>query len=468
MTDHSYDYDVLVIGAGPGGYVAAIRAAQLGLKTACVESRETLGGTCLNVGCIPSKALLHGSELFEEAEGGHFATWGIDAKATFDLTKMMAEKTKAVGELTGGIEFLFKKNKVTWIKGHATFKDAHSVSVGDDTVTAKEIIIATGSSVTPLPGVEVDNTKGRIVDSTGALELSEVPEHLVVIGGGVIGLELGSVWRRLGAKVTVVEFLDQLLPGMDADVRKEAGRIFKKQGMELMLGHKVTGATVKGKKVTLSIEKAAGGDAQTIEASHVLVSIGRRPNTEKLGLENIGLELNKRGQIEIDHEFRTKVDGVRAIGDVVPGPMLAHKAEDEGIACAEYVAGQTGIINHAVIPGVVYTMPEFADVGMTEAEAKEAGHTVKVGKFPMAANSRAKANRDTDGFVKVIADAETDRVLGVHIVASLAGTMIAQAAQAMEFGATSEDIAYTCHAHPTHAEALKEAAMAVQGKPIHM
>lgn len=468
MADHKYDYDCLIIGAGPGGYVAAIRAAQLGLKTACVEARETLGGTCLNVGCIPSKALLHASELFEEAEGGHFATWGIDAKATFDLKKMMAEKTKAVGELTGGIEFLFKKNKVTWIKGHATFKDAHSVTVGDDTVSAKEIVIATGSSVTSLPGVEVDNAKGRIVDSTGALELSEVPEHLVVIGGGVIGLELGSVWRRLGAKITVVEFLDQLLPGMDKDVRKEAGRIFKKQGMELMLDHKVTGASVKGKKVTLTVEKSAGGDAQTIEASHVLVSIGRRPNTDKLGLENIGLELNKRGQIEIDHEFRTKVDGVRAIGDVVPGPMLAHKAEDEGIACAEYIAGQTGIVNHAVIPGVVYTMPEFADVGMTEEEAKEAGHTIKVGKFPMMANSRAKANRDTDGFVKVVADAETDRVLGVHIVASLAGTMIAQAAQAMEFGATSEDIAYTCHAHPTHAEALKEAAMAVQGKPIHM
>ena len=468
MANHSYDYDVLIIGAGPGGYVAAIRAAQLGLKTACVESRATLGGTCLNVGCIPSKALLHGSELFEEAEGGHFATWGITAKPKLDLKVMQAEKTKAVGELTGGIEFLFKKNKVTWIKGHATFKDAHSVTVGDETVTAKEIIIATGSSVTPLPGVEVDNAKGRIVDSTGALELTEVPEHLVVIGGGVIGLELGSVWRRLGAKVTVVEFLDQLLPGMDGDMRKEAGRIFKKQGMELKLGHKVTGASVKGKKVTLTVEKAAGGDEQTIEASHVLVSIGRRPNTDKLGLENIGLELNKRGQIEIDHEFRTKVDGVRAIGDVVPGPMLAHKAEDEGIACAEYVAGQTGIVNHAVIPGVVYTMPEFADVGMTEEEAKEAGYTIKVGKFPMAANSRAKANRDTEGFVKVIADAETDRVLGVHIVASLAGTMIAEACIAMEFGATSEDIAYTCHAHPTHAEALKEAAMAVQGKPNHM
>ncbi len=464
----NYDYDVLVIGAGPGGYVAAIRAAQLGLKTACVESRETLGGTCLNVGCIPSKALLHGSELFEEAEGGHFATWGITAKPKLDLTKMMAEKTKAVGELTGGIEFLFKKNKVTWIKGHAAFEDAHTVDVGGEKVTAKDIIIATGSSVTPLPGVEVDNDKKLIVDSTGALELGEVPEHLVVIGGGVIGLELGSVWRRLGAKVTVVEFLDKLLPGMDDDVRKEAGKIFKKQGMELMLGHKVTGASTRGKTVTLTVEKAAGGDEQKIKASHVLVSIGRRPNTEGLALDKIGIETNKRGQIEIDHDFRTKVDGVWAIGDCVPGPMLAHKAEDEGIACAENVAGQTGIINHDVIPGVVYTMPEFADVGMTEAEAKEAGHNVKVGKFPMMANSRAKANRDTDGFVKVVADADTDRVLGVHIVASLAGTMIAQAAQAMEFGATSEDIAYTCHAHPTHAEALKEAAMAVQGKPIHM
>ncbi len=468
MADHPYDYDCLVIGAGPGGYVAAIRAAQLGLKTACVESRETLGGTCLNVGCIPSKALLHGSELFEEAAGGHFAKWGITAKPKLDLGVMMAEKNKAVGELTGGIEFLFKKNKVTWIKGHAAFEDAHSVKVGDETVTAKDIIIATGSSVTPLPGVEVDNAAKRIVDSTGALELEEVPEHLVVIGGGVIGLELGSVWRRLGAKVTVIEFLDQLLPGMDADVRKEAGKIFKKQGMELMLSHKVTGAKATAKGVTLSVEKSAGGDEQTIKASHVLVSIGRRPNTDGLALDTIGIETNKRGQIEVGHDFRTKVDGVWAIGDCVPGPMLAHKAEDEGIACAENIAGETGIINHDVIPGVVYTMPEFADVGMTEAAAKEAGHTVKVGKFPMMANSRAKANRDTDGFVKVIADAETDRVLGVHIVASLAGTMIAEAAVAMEFGATSEDIAYTCHAHPTHAEAVKEAAMAVTGKPIHM
>ena len=464
----NYDYDVLIIGAGPGGYVAAIRAAQLGLKTACVESRETLGGTCLNVGCIPSKALLHGSELFDEANNGHFATWGITAKPELDLGKMMAEKTKAVGELTGGIEFLFKKNKVTWLKGHAAFEDAHTVNVGGEKVTAKDIVIATGSSVTPLPGVEVDNAAGRIVDSTGALDLDEVPEHLVVIGGGVIGLELGSVWRRLGAKVTVIEFLDQLLPGMDGEVRKEAGKIFKKQGMEMMLGHKVTGAALKGKKVTLSVEKSAGGDEQTIEASHVLVAIGRRPNTDGLALDKAGLSTNARGQIEIDHDFTTAVPNIWAIGDVVPGPMLAHKAEDEGIAVAENIAGQTGIINHDVIPSVVYTAPEIAGVGLTEEEAKAKGFSIKVGKFPMMANSRAKANRDTEGFVKVIADASNDRVIGVWIIASLAGTMIAEACIAMEFGATSEDIAYTCHAHPTHAEAFKEAAMAVQGKPIHM
>ena len=468
MADHNYDYDVLIIGAGPGGYVAAIRAAQLGLKTACVESRGTLGGTCLNVGCIPSKALLHGSELFEEAAGGHFATWGITATPTLDLGKMMAEKTKAVGELTGGIEFLFKKNKVTWLKGHAAFEDAHTVNVAGDKVTAKDIVIATGSSVTPLPGVTVDNEGKRIVDSTGALDLDEVPEHLVVIGGGVIGLELGSVWRRLGAKVTVIEFLDQLLPGMDGEVRKEAQKIFKKQGMDMMLGQKVTGAKVDGKTVTLTVEPAAGGEAKTVTASHVLVAIGRRPNTEGLSLEKAGLSLNNRGQIEIDHDFATAVSGIWAIGDVVPGPMLAHKAEDEGIAVAENIAGLTGIVNHDVIPSVVYTAPEIAGVGITEEQAKDKGLAVKVGKFPMMANSRAKANRDTDGFVKVIADAATDRVVGVWMINSLAGTMIAQAAQAMEFGATSEDIAYTCHAHPTHAEAFKEAAMAVTGKPIHM
>ena len=464
-----YDYDVLVIGSGPGGYVAAIRAAQLGLKTACAESRETLGGTCLNVGCIPSKALLHGSELFEEAAHGTMAKFGVIAdKVTLDLARLQGEKAAAVKDLTGGIEFLFKKNKVTWLKGMASFTDAHTVKVGKESVTARHVVIATGSSVTPLPGVEVDNAGGIVVDSTGALALDRVPEHLVVIGGGVIGLELGSVWRRLGAKVTVVEFLDALLPGMDGEVRKEAAKLFAKQGMELRLSTKVTGVAVKGKKAALTLEPSAGGASETLEADCVLVSIGRRPNTEGLGLDAIGLELNKRSQIETDHDFRTSVDGVWAIGDVIPGPMLAHKAEDEGIAVAENIAGQTGIVNHAVIPSVVYTMPEIAGVGLTEEAAKEAGHAVKVGKFPMMANSRAKTNRDTDGFVKVVADAATDRVLGVWIVASVAGTMIAEAALAMEFGATSEDIAYTCHAHPTHSEALKEAAMAVQGKPIHM
>jgi dihydrolipoamide dehydrogenase len=463
-----YDYDVLVIGSGPGGYVAAIRAAQLGLKTACAESRETLGGTCLNVGCIPSKALLHGSELFEAAAHGTLAKFGIKtAKVELDLAGLQGEKAIAVKELTGGVEFLFKKNKVDWLKGHASFRDAHTVSVADKTVTAKNVIIATGSSVTPLPGIEVANSKGLIVDSTGALALDRVPGHLVVIGGGVIGLELGSVWRRLGAKVTIVEFLDALLPGMDGEVRKEAARLFKKQGMELRLSTKVTQAVVRGKKVTLTLEPAAGGDAETLEADCVLVSIGRQPNTKGLGLEVIGLEPNSRGQIETDHAFRTKVEGVWAIGDVIPGPMLAHKAEDEGIAVAENIADQIGIVNHDVIPSVVYTMPEIAGVGLTEEQAKERGD-VKIGKFPMLANSRAKTNREPDGFVKVIADAATDRVLGVWMIASVAGTMIAQAAQAMEFGATSEDIAYTCHAHPTHSEAVKEAAMAVRGKPIHI
>ena len=463
-----YDYDLLVIGAGPGGYVAAIHAAQAGLKVACAEPRATLGGTCLNVGCIPSKALLHGSELFEGAAGGILAKFGVNTgKVTLDLGVMQGEKASAVKELTGGIEFLFKKNKVEWLKGAASFKDAHTVSVADKEVTAKNVVIATGSSVTPLPGVEVDNAKGIIVDSTGALELAKVPQHLVVIGGGVIGLELGSVWRRLGAKVTVVEFLDALLPGMDDEVRKEAAKIFKKQGMELRLSTKVTAATVKGKKATLTLEPAAGGASETLEADCVLVAIGRRPNTEGLNLATIGLEPNKRGQIETDHRFATTVPGVWAIGDVVPGPMLAHKAEDEGIAVAENIAGLIGIVNHDVIPGVVYTMPEIAGVGLTEEQAREKGE-IKVGKFPMMANSRAKTNREGDGFVKVIADAKTDRVLGVWCIASLAGTMIAEAALGMEFGATSEDIAYTCHAHPTHSEAIKEAAMAVRGKPIHM
>ncbi len=460
-----YDYDVLIIGSGPGGYVAAIRAAQLGLKTACVEGRETLGGTCLNVGCIPSKAMLHASEYFDAAANGAMAKMGVEVTPKLNLPAMHAQRLDAVKQLTGGIEFLFKKNKVDWLKGYAKFTSADTVEVAGKSYRAKNIVIATGSSVTPLPGVTIDQK--IVVDSTGALELAKVPKRMVVIGGGVIGLELGSVWRRLGSEVIVVEFLDQLLPGMDMDIRKEAAKIFKKQGMTLRLSTKVTGVWVKGSKATLTLEPSAGGAAEKLEADCVLVSIGRRPNTDGLGLDVIGLAPNARGQIEIGHDFRTSVPGVWAIGDVVPGPMLAHKAEDEGIAVAEFIAGGTGIVNHAVIPGVVYTWPEIAGVGLTEDQAKAAGE-VKVGKFPMLANSRAKTNHEPDGFVKVIADAKTDKVLGVWAIASVAGTMIAEACVAMEFGATSEDIAYTSHAHPTHSEAIKEAAMGVTGKPIHI
>ena len=414
MADQTFDYDVLVIGAGPGGYVAAIRAAQLGLKTACVESRETLGGTCLNVGCIPSKAMLHASEYFDAAASGAMAKLGVKVTPELDLGAMHGQRLDAVKQLTGGIEFLFKKNKVDWLKGRAAFVDAHTVALrqaeGERTVSAKNVVIATGSSVTPLPGVTIDQQV--VVDSTGALELPAVPKRMVVIGGGVIGLELGSVWRRLGVEVTVVEFLDQLLPGMDMDVRKEAAKIFAKQGMTLKLGTKVTGVAVKGKTAKVTVEPAAGGAAEVLDADVVLVAIGRRPNTDGLALDRIGLELNQRGQIETDHDFATKVPGVWAIGDVIPGPMLAHKAEDEGIAVAENIAGLTGIVNHEVIPGVVYTQPEIAGVGLTEEAAKERGE-IKVGKFPMLANSRAKTNHEPDGFVKVIADAKTDRVLGV-------------------------------------------------------
>jgi len=459
------DYDVLVIGAGPGGYVAAIRAAQLGLKTACAESRETLGGTCLNVGCIPSKAMLHASEFYDAAANGTMAKMGIKVTAELDLDTMHGQRRDAVNQLTGGIEYLFKKNRVEWLKGRASFTGKDSVEIAGKTVRAKNIVIATGSSVTPLPGVTVDQKV--IVDSTGALEIAKVPQHLVVIGGGVIGLELGSVWRRLGAKVTVVEYLDQLLPGFDGDVRKEAQKIFKKQGFEFKLSTKVTGVAVNGESATLTVEPAAGGEAQTMEADVVLLAIGRKPNTDGLNLEAAGLAVNARGQVEIDHDFATSVPGIWAIGDVAPGLMLAHKAEDEGIAVAENIAGLTGIVNHDIIPSVVYTLPEFAGVGLTEEAAKAKGE-IKVGKFPMMANSRAKTNHEPDGFVKIIADAKTDRVVGVWAIASVAGTMIAQAAQAMEFGATSEDIAYTCHAHPTHSEAMKEAAMAVTGKPIHI
>ena len=460
-----YDYDVLIIGSGPGGYVAAIRAAQLGLRTACVESRETLGGTCLNVGCIPSKAMLHASEYFDAAANGTMAKMGIKVTPELDLPAMHAQRIDAVKGLTGGIAFLFKKNKVEWLKGLGSFVDAHTVTVDGKSYTAKDIVIATGSSVTVLPGVTIDQKV--VVDSTGALELAKVPEHMVVIGGGVIGLELGSVWRRLGAKVTCVEYLDQILPGFDGEIRKEANKVFKKQGIEFKLSTKVTGVAVGGDKATITVEPAAGGAAETIEADCVLVSIGRRPNTDGLTLDKAGLAANPRGQIETDHRFQTAIPGIWAIGDVIPGPMLAHKAEDEGIAVAENIAGLTGIVNHDVIPSVVYTWPEIAGVGLTE-EAAAAKGEVKVGKFPMAGNSRAKTNHEPDGFVKIIADAKSDRVLGVWAIAVPAGTMIAEAALAMEMGATSEDVAYTCHAHPTHSEAIKEAAMAVRGKAIHV
>ncbi|AUW58783.1 dihydrolipoyl dehydrogenase [Sphingobium sp. SCG-1] len=461
-----YDYDVLVIGAGPGGYVAAIRAAQLGLKTACVDARETLGGTCLNVGCIPSKAMLHASEKYEEVASGALAALGVEVSASrLNLDAMHASRVNVVRGLTGGIAGLFRKNKVDWLKGHAAFASADSVTVAEKTYRARNIIVATGSTVAPLPGVAIDGKV--IIDSTGALELPKVPGHLVVIGGGVIGLELGSVWRRLGAHVTVIEYLDQLLPGMDGDVRKEAKKLFAKQGLILRLSTRVTQARESADGVILTLTPAAGGAEEELSANIVLVAVGRTPNTRGLALEKAGLAINACGQIEVDHDLRTRVNGIWAIGDVTPGAMLAHRAEDEGIAAAELIAGQPGMVNHAVIPSVVYTTPEIAGVGLTEEEAA-ARSKVSIGKFPMIANSRAKANHDTDGFVKIIADAATGRVLGVHIIASVAGTMIAQAAQAMEFGATAEDIAYTCHAHPTQSEALKEAALAVVGKPIHL
>jgi dihydrolipoamide dehydrogenase len=469
----AYDYDVVVIGAGPGGYVAAIRAAQLGLRTACIEKRETLGGTCLNVGCIPSKALLHASELYEEAASGHLAKFGIGfGKVSVDVPTMLAEKDKAVAELTGGIAFLFKKNKVTWLKGFGRFKDAHTLEVLDgagavaQTVTTKATIIATGSDVAGLPNVAIDGKV--VVSSTEALSLPKVPKHLVVIGGGYIGLEMGSVWRRLGAQVTVVEYLDRITPAMDIEVSTAFAKILKQQGMVLKTGTKVLDVKVGKAGADVVVEPAAGGAQETIKADVVLMSIGRRPYLEGLGLERVGLTPNARGQLDVGHDFATAVPGIYAIGDCIPGPMLAHKAEDEGHACAERLAGIPAHVNHAVIPAVVYTMPEVATVGKTEEELKAAGVAYKVGKFPFAANSRAKANRDTEGFVKILADKGTDRVLGVHIIGRMAGTMIAQAAQAMEFGASAEDIARTCHAHPTHAEAMKEAALAAYDKPIHM
>ena len=461
------EFDVVIIGGGPGGYVGAIRAAQHGLKVACVEKRAALGGTCLNVGCIPSKALLNGSHLYEELAGGHLAKFGVKAdNVSFDLSALLGEKDKAVSELTGGIAMLFKKNKVEWIKGEASFVDAKSIKVGERTITAKNFVIATGSEVALLPGMTPDGEV--IVTSTEALNLAKVPKHLVVIGGGYIGLEMGSVWRRLGAKVTVVEYAPRIVPAMDIEVANAFAKILTKQGLVLKTATKVVSVERTGAGATVTVEPAAGGPTETITADVVLLSIGRRPNTDGLDLAATGLSLDAKGRIPIGHDFATKVPGIWAIGDVVEGPMLAHKAEDEGLACADNIAGLAGYVNHDVIPAVVYTHPEVGTVGKTEEELKAAGIVYKVGKFLFAANSRAKTNRDTDGFVKVLADAKTDRVLGVHIIGSMAGTMIAQAAQAMEFGASSEDIALTCHAHPTHSEALKEAAMAVTGKAIHM
>jgi dihydrolipoamide dehydrogenase len=461
------DFDVIIIGSGPGGYVAAIRAAQLGLKTACVEKRSTLGGTCLNVGCIPSKALLHASELYAEAAHGDHAKFGIGyGEVTFDLGKMRAEKDKAVKELTSGVEFLFKKNKVTWLKGEAKFVDAKTIEVAGERHSAPNIVIATGSEVAFPPGLAPDGEV--IVTSTEALDLPAVPKHLVVVGGGYIGLEMGSVWNRLGAKVTVVEYAPTITPAMDAEIVAEFAKILKKQGLELRTGTKVTKIERKGKAALVTIEPAAGGASETIEADIVLLSAGRRPNTDGLNLEASGLTLDARGRIPTNGHLATAVPGLWAIGDVIEGPMLAHKAEDEGVVVAELIAGLKRPLNHAVIPAVVYTQPEVASVGLTQEEATAKGLSVKVGKFPFLANSRAKTNRDTLGLVKVIAEAETDRVVGVHIIGRMAGTMIAQAAQAMEFGASAEDIAYTCHAHPTHPEALKEAALAVAGKAIHI
>ncbi len=461
-----FDFDVVVIGSGPGGYVAAIRAAQNGLKTACVEKRDRLGGTCLNVGCIPSKALLHGSEFYEEAKSGHLAKFGVKlASVELDLPALLGEKDKAVKELTDGVAFLFKKNKVEWVKGEAAFVSPTSIKVGDRTITAKNFIIATGSEVALLPGMVPDGEV--IVTSTEALSLPAVPKHLVIIGGGYIGLEMGSVWRRLGAKVTVVEYAERIVPAMDVEVANAFAKILTKQGFEIRTSTKVTGVRRDGAGAIVTVEPASGGTPEEIAADVVLLSIGRRPNTDGLNIEATGLTLD-RGRIIVNPDFSTPVPGIWAIGDVVPGPMLAHKAEDEGIACADNIAGLTGYVNHDVIPAVVYTHPEVATVGRTEEELKTAGIEYKAGKFPFAGNSRSKANRDTDGFVKVLADAKSDRVLGVHIIGSMAGTMIAEAALAMEFGASSEDIALTCHAHPTHPEALKEAAMAVTGKPIHI
>ena len=459
-------FDLIVIGAGPGGYVCAIRAAQLGMKVACVEKRATLGGTCLNVGCIPSKAMLQSSEHFEDAHHKLAEHGVVFDGVKLDLARMQARKGEVVSANVKGVEFLFRKNKVTWLKGAAKIVSAGKVEVAGETYEAKHIVIATGSESTPLRGVAVDEQ--RIVTSTGALELATVPKHLVVIGGGVIGLELGSVWRRLGAEVTVIEYLDRLVPGMDTEIAKLLERTLTKQGLRFKLKSKVTGAVTGEDGVTLTVEPAAGGAAEEVKADVVLLAIGRRPHTEGLGLAEAGVALDERGRVKTDAHYATNIPGIYAIGDVITGAMLAHKAEDEGVALAEILAGQKGHVNYAAIPGVIYTWPEVASVGATEEELKAAGIAYKSGKFPFTANGRARAMGDMDGFVKILADAKTDRVLGAHMLGPDVGTLIAEIALAIEFGASAEDVARTCHAHPTLNEVVKEAALAVDGRALHI
>ncbi len=459
-------YDVIVIGAGPGGYVCAIRCAQLGMKVACVEKEKTLGGTCLNIGCIPSKALLQASEKYDEAKN-HLDVMGVETgKVSLNLKNMMKHKDDVVGANTSGIEFLFKKNKVDWLKGTAKIEGEGQVSIDGTSYEARNIVIATGSEVSSLPNIKIDEK--QIVSSTGALKLPKVPKTMTVIGGGYIGLEMGAVWSRLGAKVTVVEYLDKILPGMDQDVSKEMLKILKKQGMEFKLSTKVTDTKTSKSGVELTVEPATGGDSETIKSDVVLVSVGRKPFTQGLGLEDAGVEMDERGCINVDETFESSVEGIFAIGDVIKGPMLAHKAEEEGVVLAEMLAGQTGHIDYNLIPGVVYTYPEASQIGKTEQALKEEGVEYKVGKFPFMANGRARAMNATEGFVKILACAKTDKVLGAHILGAEAGTLIHEIGAVMEFGGSAEDIARTCHAHPTLAEIVKEAALAVDDRPIHI
>ena len=463
------NFDVIIIGGGPGGYVCAIRAAQLGLKTACVESRGTLGGTCLNVGCIPSKSLLNLSENYHKAKKD-FSNQGIEiSDIKLNVSKMMSNKEKSVQVLTKGVEFLFKKNKVTYLKGKGVLFSEKDVAVYENgkknSYTAKNIVIATGSSPTSLPGIEIDEK--NIVSSTGALSFSKVPQDLIVIGGGYIGLEMGSVWSRLGSKVTVIEYLDFITPGMDKEVSNEFKKILSKQGINFKLNNKVTSVINVKNKVVVDYINNTTAARERVECDKVLVSAGRKPYTDGLNLSKIGIKKDDKGRIEVNKKLQTSLKNIYAIGDVIKGPMLAHKAEDEGIAVAEILAGQAGHVNYDVIPGVVYTSPEVATVGKTEEQLKSEKKTYKVGKFPFLANSRAKVNNEIEGFVKILADSNTDKVLGVHIIGPHCGDMIAEMALAMEFGASAEDIARTCHAHPTHTEAIKEAALAVDKRPIH-